>query len=94
MEDWLLIQGFYNGLIQKSREQLDATARGSFMSLTLGKAKILLKKIAKNQSWKPDNNQHCQKIEEILEEVCALTTKMDVLLVWLDKRDSYPRCLR
>jgi hypothetical protein len=30
----LLIQGFYNGLIQKSREQLDATAGGSFMSLT------------------------------------------------------------
>jgi hypothetical protein len=50
MEDWLLIQGFYNGLIQKSQEQLDATARGSFMSLTLGKAKILLEKIAKNQS--------------------------------------------
>jgi hypothetical protein len=50
MEDWLLIQGFYNRLIQKSREQLDAIARGSFMSLTLEKAKILLEKIAKNQS--------------------------------------------
>jgi hypothetical protein len=54
------------------------------MSLTLGKAEILLKKIAKNQSWKPDNNQRYQKIEEIPEEVCALTTKMDVLLDWLD----------
>jgi hypothetical protein len=50
MEDWLIIQGFYNGLIQKSHKQLDATARGSFMSLTLGKVEILLKKIAKNQS--------------------------------------------
>jgi hypothetical protein len=48
MEDWLLIHGFCNGLIQKSREQLDATTGGSFMSLTLGKAEILLEKIAKN----------------------------------------------
>ena len=38
MEDWLLMQGFYHGLTQKAHEQLDATARGSFMSLTLRKA--------------------------------------------------------
>jgi hypothetical protein len=50
-----------------------------------------LKKIAKNQSWKLDNNQRCQKIEEIPEEVCALTTKMDVLLDWLDQGDNYKR---
>jgi hypothetical protein len=25
----------------------------------IGKAKILLEKITKNQSWKPDNNQRC-----------------------------------
>jgi hypothetical protein len=49
MKDWLLIQGFYHGLIQKSHEQLDAATRGSFMSLTLGKVKIILEKIAKNQ---------------------------------------------
>jgi hypothetical protein len=91
MEDWLLIQGFYSGLIQKSHEQLDATTRGSFMSLTLGKAEILLEKIAKNQSWKLGNNRRCQKFEEIPEEVCALTTKMDVLLDWLDQRNNYKR---
>jgi hypothetical protein len=28
MEEWLLIKGFYHGLTQKAREQLDATARG------------------------------------------------------------------
>jgi hypothetical protein len=61
------------------------------MSLTLGKAEILLEKIAKNQRWKLDNNQCCQKIEQIPEEVCALTTKMDVLLDWLDQRDNYKR---
>jgi hypothetical protein len=50
MELWLLMQSFYNGLSKKSREQLDATVGGSFMSLTAGKSKILLKKIAENQS--------------------------------------------
>jgi hypothetical protein len=50
MEEWLLMQGFYHGLIQRAREQLDATAGGSFLSLTLGKAEVLMKRIAKNQS--------------------------------------------
>jgi hypothetical protein len=45
------MQGFYHGLTQKAREHLDATAEGPFLSLTLGKAKIPMKKIADNQSW-------------------------------------------
>ena len=51
MEEWLLMQGFYHGLIRKAHEQLDATAGGAFMSLTLGKAKTLMEKIASNQGW-------------------------------------------
>jgi hypothetical protein len=49
MEEWLLMQSFYHGLTQKSRQQLDATAGGSFMSLTLGKTKVLMERIASNQ---------------------------------------------
>jgi hypothetical protein len=44
------MQSFYNGLSQKSREQLDVTVGGSFMSLTAGKAKILMERIVENQS--------------------------------------------
>jgi hypothetical protein len=51
MEEWLFMQTFYHGLIQKSREQLDATAGGSFMSLSPGKAEVLMERIAANQSW-------------------------------------------
>jgi hypothetical protein len=40
MEDWLLMHRFYYELSQRSREQLDATAGGSFMSLTLKKQNI------------------------------------------------------
>ena len=64
---------------QKARKQLDATAGGSFMSLTLGKDETLMEKIASNLGWSSCNIQLCNKSEEIL-EVCALLTKMDVLL--------------
>jgi hypothetical protein len=50
------------------------------MSLTLRKAEYLMEKIAKNQSWKQYNTQCCRQIEEVLEEVYALSTKMDTLL--------------
>jgi hypothetical protein len=33
----------------ETHEQLDATAEGSFMSLTLGKAEVLMERIASNQ---------------------------------------------
>jgi hypothetical protein len=40
------MQGFYHGLTQKAHEQLDATARGAFMSVILGKVEALMEKIA------------------------------------------------
>jgi hypothetical protein len=43
------MQGFCLGLTQKACEQLDAIAERAFMSLTLGKAKSLMEKIASNQ---------------------------------------------
>jgi hypothetical protein len=50
-----------------------------------------MEKIAKNQSWKQDNTQCCRQIEEVLEEVCALSTKMDTLLNWLDQRANFKK---
>jgi hypothetical protein len=85
MEDWLLMQSFYHGLTEKAHEQLDATTRGSFMSPTLGKAKTLMKKIASNQGWSQESIQTCNKSEEVSKEECALSTKMDVLLNWLEQ---------
>jgi len=79
MEDWLLMQSFYHGLTQKAHEQLDATAGGSFMSLTLGKAKTLMEKITSNQGWSQCNILACNKSEEVPEVMCALSTKMDVV---------------
>ena len=85
------MQSFYHGLTQKAHEQLDATARGSFMSLTLGKAETLMEKIASNQGWSQGSIQICNKSEEAQEEVCALSTKMDVLLNWLEQWANYKK---
>ena len=59
------------------------------MALTAGKAKILMKRIEENQSWSSDNIQACHQSEEAPKELCALSTKMDVLLKWLDERANY-----
>jgi hypothetical protein len=48
MEDWLLMQTFYHGLTTSARENIDATARGSFLSLTICEATTLVEKIALN----------------------------------------------
>jgi len=90
MEKWLLMQTFYYGLTQRSCEQLDATAEGSFMSLTPRRAEAIMAKMAENQNW-TFNTQTCHESEEVPEELCALSTKMDVLLSWLEQRDNYKR---
>ena len=61
------------------------------MSLTLGKAETLMKKIAYNQGWSQCNIQACNKSEKVPEEVCALSTKMDVLLNWLEQQANYKK---
>ena len=61
------------------------------MSLTPKKSKTPMEKIASNQGWSQGNIQSCNKSEEAQEEVCALSTKMDVLLNWLEQRANYKR---
>ena len=48
-----------------------------------------MEKISDNQSWSQDNIQHCHQGEETIQEVNALSTKMDDLLHWLDQRAKY-----
>ena len=50
-----------------------------------------MEKIASNQGWSSCNIQSCNKSEEVLEEVCSLSTKMDALLNWLEQRDNYKK---
>jgi hypothetical protein len=50
-----------------------------------------MERIASNQGWSSCNIQSYNKSKEVPEEVCALSTKMDVLLNWFEQRDNYKR---
>jgi hypothetical protein len=49
MNDWLILQNFYNKLTPTARDHIDAAAGGAFFSLTIDGAKILIKKMVSNQ---------------------------------------------
>jgi hypothetical protein len=57
MENWLLMQTFYYGLNNNTRETMDATAGGAFLSLTIAHATSLMKKMASNQGWSEERTQ-------------------------------------
>ena len=42
MEDWLLIQNFYHGLVPLDRSHLDAATGGAFFSLSIADVKTLI----------------------------------------------------
>ena len=55
MDEWLVLQSFYNGLTTTSRAHLDAAAGGAYLDLTIAKATALIKKMVSNQGW---NEEH------------------------------------
>ena len=48
MDEWLILQSFYNGLTTTSRAHLDAAAGGAYLDLTIAKAKALIEKMVAN----------------------------------------------
>ena len=57
MDEWLVLQIFYNGLTMTSRANIDANARGAFLNLTIAKAKALVEKMVSNQGWSDERLQ-------------------------------------
>ena len=51
MDEWLVLQSFYNGLTTTSRANIDAAAGGAFLDLTITKLKELVEKMVSNQGW-------------------------------------------
>ena len=51
MENWLMLQNFYEGLTPMLKGHVDAAARGAFLSLTIADATALIEKMVANQSW-------------------------------------------
>jgi hypothetical protein len=61
MEDWLMLQNFYEGLMAMSKGHVDAALGGAFLSLTIIDAMALIEKMVANQSWrrKENNKKAC-----------------------------------
>jgi hypothetical protein len=89
MKNWLLMQIFYHGLTTSTRENMDASARGSFLSLTIHDATTLVEKMPSNQGWNEERTQPRKRggIHQ-LKEVDMLSAKMDLLMKKLDERDN------
>ena len=57
MDEWLVLQSFYNGLTTTSRAHLDAAAGGAYLDLTITKATALIEKMVSNQGWNEERSQ-------------------------------------
>jgi hypothetical protein len=73
MEEWLVLQNFYEGLTPISKGRVDAAAGGAFLSLTANAAKALIEKMVANQSWGEERKQ--QKGMHSVKEADMLAAK-------------------
>ena len=87
MENWLVLQNFYNGLTPMSRGHIDAAAGGAFLSLTINGATALIEKMVSNKWWGDERLQdEQQKGMHTMKETDMLAVKMDLLIKRLDER--------
>jgi hypothetical protein len=71
-------------LIRSAWEHIDATAGGSFFTLSIKEARKLVEKMASNQTWNEERTQtRTHKVHQ-LEVVDMLTTKIDLLMKKLE----------
>ena len=49
MDEWLVLQSFYNGLTTTSRAYLNAAAGGAYLDLTITTATALIEKMVSSQ---------------------------------------------
>src|SRR3954467_2095413 len=82
----MVIHSFYVGLIFTSRNLLDSTAGGTFMSTTLGAATKLLDEMMLNYSlWHTERSPTGKKVNYV-EEISSLNEKVDLIMSLLTKQ--------
>jgi hypothetical protein len=84
-----VVAKFMFWLVTSTRESVDATARGAFLSLKLDEATTLIEKMASNQSW---NEEHVQPYKRgggmhQLKKVDMISAKLDLIMKKLEERD-------
>ena len=86
MDEWLVLQSFYNGLTTTSRAHLDAAAGGAYLNLTIANGKAFIEKMVANQGWNEERSQPRNKGGmHTIKETDMLAAKMDLLLKKLDE---------
>ena len=73
-----MLQNFYKGPTPMSKGHVDATAGGTFLSLTINGATALIEKMVANQSWGEERKQ--QKGMHTMKEADMLAAKLNLLL--------------
>ena len=79
-----MLQNFYEGLTPMSKEHVNATAGGAFLSLTNANSIALIEKMVANQSWGEERKQ--QKGMHTVKMMDMLAAKIDLLLSRLNER--------
>src|SRR3954468_13943834 len=83
---WMVIQTFYADSNFTSRNLLDSTAGGTFMSTTLGAATKLLDEMILNYSqWHTERSPTCKRVNSV-EEISSLNEKVDLIMSLLTKQ--------
>ena len=80
LDNCLILQNFYNGLTQSSRDHVDAATSGAFFSLTIEKATSLIKKMLSNQGWSDDRLQPRHWGMHSIKKADMLAMKIDLHL--------------
>jgi hypothetical protein len=88
MDNWLILQSFYNGLTPSARGHIDAAVGGAFFSFTIAESTKLIEKMVSNQGWSDDRVQPRQRGTHIVKEVDMLHAKMDRLMKRMDALTS------
>jgi hypothetical protein len=80
MDNWLILQNFYNGLTPTARGHVDVAAGGAFFSLTIANATKLIEKMVSNQGWSDDRLWPRQRGTHTTKEADMLNANMDLLI--------------
>jgi hypothetical protein len=84
MDNWLILQNFYNGLTPTAWGHVNDAAGRAFFSLTIANATQLIEKMVSNQGWSDDRLQPRQRGTHTVKEADMLNAKMDLLMKWMD----------
>jgi hypothetical protein len=73
MENWLMLQNFYDGLTPMSKEHINVAAGGAFLSLTLNEATTLIDKMVANCGWGEERSPPKQEDMHTVKETDVLS---------------------